>query len=68
MRGMLSALMLVGLLLGGCGFSGGESVPRGAVNLPSEVHSGNANLFNPYLRQSLPNLRAGSPEALAMIN
>ena len=45
MRGMLSALMLVGLLLGGCGFSGGESAPRGAVNLPSEVHSGNANLF-----------------------
>lgn len=68
MRGMLSALMLVGLLLGGCGFSGGESAPCGAVNLPSEVHSGNANLFNPYLRQSLPNLRAGSPEALAMIN
>jgi hypothetical protein len=65
---MLSALLALGLLLGGCGFSGGESAPRGAVNLPSEAHSDKANLFNPFLRQSLPNLRAGSPEAVAMIN
>ena len=68
MRGFLAAMLVSGLLLGGCGgMSTGDSGPREKVNLAAGVQNDKANAFNPYLRTSLPNLRTNDSESQAML-
>ena len=68
MRGFLAAILVSGLLLGGCGAMGtGDSGPKEKVNLAAGVQNAKANVFNPYLRDSLPNLRTNDAESQAML-
>ena len=68
MRGFLAAILVSGLLLGGCGGMGkGDTGPKEKVNLASGVQNAKANAFNPYLRSSLPNLRTNDSESQAML-
>jgi len=55
-------------MLTGCGITGsGGSGPAEKVALAPAVQNGKANAFNPFMRESLPNLRDNSPEGQAML-
>ena len=69
MRMVLMAALLAGVFLCGCGATGGGgagSRSGDAANLPAQPQSG-ANMFNPYMRESLPNLRAATLDNQRML-
>lgn len=72
MRGLLVSTVLIGLLLAGCGAAGtagvgGAADPGGEGITLSGTPGGGANAFNPYMRKSLPNLRAATAEGAGML-
>ncbi|MBO6171136.1 MAG: hypothetical protein J6N67_03120 [Desulfovibrio sp.] len=70
MRGLLTAILISGLALGGCGAAKTENAstaPGGDTNLSAGV-GGKANIFNPFMNERLPNLRAPSSEGQAMLD
>lgn len=55
-------------MLGGCGMTGtGDSGSAEKVALAPAVQNGKANAFNPFMRNSLPNLRDAGAEGQAML-
>ncbi len=68
MHGFLGAILISVLMLGGCGVMGsGDSGPKEKVNLAPGVQNAKANAFNPFMRDSLPNLRVNDAESQAML-
>lgn len=68
MRGFLAAILVSAFMLGGCGAVGaGDTSPKEQVNLASGVKNAKANAFNPFMRDSLPNLRTNDSESQAML-
>ena len=67
MRGMLITVLLLGLMLSGCGAASSNGGSKAAVNLSSSVQNGNANQYNPYMHQSTPNLREATSESADML-
>ena len=67
MRGLIVVMLLSGLMLGGCGGMNADSGPREKVALTSTVQNGKANAFNPFMRDSLPNVRGADAEGKAML-
>ena len=67
MRGMLITVLLLGLMLSGCGAASSNGGSKAAVNLSSSVQNGNANQYNPDMHQSTPNLREATSESADML-
>ncbi len=69
MRGLLIALLISGVALGGCGAAHMEQSADGSgkgASLATHV-GGETNIFNPFLNDTLPNLRKSSSEGRAML-
>lgn len=64
MRGFLLTILCATMLVAGCA-SGSKAT--GTVDLPTAVHNGNANQYNPHMNASTPNMRTPTPEGAAML-